>query len=91
MSKDSITKGQERARKLGYSGLSEYIAFLIERDAHEKPRHSVIRDEKSIIHEASTSGYGVAPQQTPPDKKLRCAIAAAQSARTSYFVVTRSL
>lgn len=35
------------------------------------------------------SSYGTSSPQTPPDKKLRCAIAQA-AIRTSYFVVTRN-
>lgn len=58
--------------------LSNYILGLIKRD---------IESRAERLRETGTS-YGTSPPQTPPDKKLRCAIAAA-AVSTSYFVVTR--
>lgn len=50
-------------------------------------REYIARHGPERLRETGTS-YG-SPPPTPPDKKLRCAIAAAQTSRTSYFVVTR--
>ena len=50
-------------------------------------REYIARHGPDRLRETGTS-YGTSQPQTPPDKKLRCAIASA-AVSTSYFVVTR--
>lgn len=41
----------KRSKALGYKGFSEYLAYLIESDLHERGKHVTIREE-------SDTGYG---------------------------------
>ena len=41
-------KAQRRAKALNYrGGFSEYVAFLINKDVTERPKHVVVREELS--------------------------------------------
>jgi hypothetical protein len=37
---------QRRAKALGYSDFSSYVAYLIEQDLRERPKHVTVREEK---------------------------------------------
>jgi hypothetical protein len=50
-------------------------------------REYIAKHDTDRLRETGPS-YGNPPPPTPPDKKLRCAIASA-AVSTSYFVVTR--
>lgn len=40
---ETLAKGLQRVRELGYNSFSEYLAFLVERDHHEHPDHVTVR------------------------------------------------
>lgn len=52
ITEDAVTKGRARAHALGYESFSSYVEFLIHRDAQERARHVVTRDENGTHYEA---------------------------------------
>lgn len=55
ITEEAVSKGRARARALGYDNFSTYIEFLIQRDAQEKARHVVTRDETGTHYVAVRS------------------------------------
>lgn len=51
---DTLRKGQERAKILGYASFSDYLAFLISRDATERPAHTTVREESGMRYTTAT-------------------------------------
>lgn len=46
-----VLKGGFRRKKaLGYKNFSQYVAYLIDKDARERPEHVTIRRESSKRH-----------------------------------------
>lgn len=67
LDEESIAIAQQRAKALGYDTFSEYVEFLIRRDADDRASHYVVRDESGVRYTTNPPERMIKDSTTPEE------------------------